>query len=95
MRLAQLILQIPDVRGCDVARMADKQRKDRWLGGHLRDKGRFRHGRRFVFANRQWVDSEDLLQPGIERPGGDTLGKHGMHIVEKREETAEGFGFHG
>lgn len=93
--LAQLILQVPEVGGRHVPRMTDKQREDRWLGGHLRDKGRFRHRRRLVLTDRQWVDGEDLLQPGIQCSGGDTFRKHGMHVVEKREETAEGFGFDG
>ena len=36
------------------------------------------------------MDGEDLLQPGIQCSGGDTFSKHGMHVVEKREETIEG-----
>lgn len=42
--LAQLILQVSEVRGREVLRMADEQCKDRRLGGHLRDEGGLRDG---------------------------------------------------
>lgn len=75
--------------------MADEQRKDRRPGGHLRDKGGLCHGRRLVFAGRQRMADQNLLQPSIQRAGRDTLGKHPVHVLEEREETTDGVRFEG
>src|SRR5688572_122895 len=60
--LAELILEKAEVRGRDIVRVTNKQRKDRWLCCDLGHEGRFGDLRRFAFAYRQGMGGENLLK---------------------------------
>lgn len=89
-RLAELVLQKFQVCGGDIFRVADEQRKDRWLSGDLGDKGGLRPSCGFVLPSRQRMGGKDLLQPHIQGAGRDTLGKHAVHVFQERKQALDG-----
>ena len=69
--LAELVFEKAEVGGRDIVRMADKQRKDRWLCRDLGHEGRLGDLRWFAFPYRQRVGGEDFLEELVQRSGRD------------------------